>query len=90
MPKLKGIELIENIKKYEKKMVQISTPIIILSGNLTSSELQQATGMGVKYALAKPCLIEDFERKVTEVLLNEYPDKVMYSTVNLYSARNIT
>lgn len=76
MPKVKGIELIENVKNHEKRKGAQETPIIILSANITGENVTRAMEMGVKYALTKPCRTEDFTSKVEEVLLKHKKDKV--------------
>lgn len=75
MPKASGIDLIMNIKKAEKKREQ-KTPIMILSANLTSEEVQKAVAFGVKHALTKPCTAQAFMDKVSEVLSKTKRDKV--------------
>ena len=78
MPKVKGIEFVQNFKQYEKsKGIKKPTPIIILSANITSDEVKQAINMGVKHALTKPCTAEDFVEKMNEVLIKDLRDKVI-------------
>lgn len=76
MPKVKGIELIQNIKAHEKSEGLAPTPIIILSANITGENVAEAMEMGVKYALTKPCKTEDFTSKVADVLLRHKKEKV--------------
>jgi len=76
MPKVKGIELIESIKKHEESTGQPATPIIILSANITGENVTQGMEMGVKYALKKPCRTDDFTGKVENILLKYKKDKV--------------
>jgi YesN/AraC family two-component response regulator len=76
MPKVKGIELIQNIKKHEKKENLTETPIIILSANITGDSVVEALQLGVKTALTKPCKTDDFIDKVEEMLLKFKKNKV--------------
>ena len=76
MPKVKGIDLIQNIKQLEEKENLPATPIIILSANITGDNVSRAMEMGVKYALTKPCRTDDFTGKIEEVLLKHKKDKV--------------
>lgn len=75
MPISSGIDLIQNIKKVEKKK-EAKTPMMILSANLTSEEVKKAIAFGVKHALTKPCTAQDFMDKVTEVMAKTKRDKV--------------
>lgn len=77
MPKISGIELIQNIRAMEKRKNQkTATPFIILSANITGEEIQTALSMGVKYILTKPCTLNDFTQKVAEVLIKEKRNKI--------------
>ena len=76
MPKVKGIEFVENFKQREKKDKKKNTPIILLSANITGEEVQRAMAYGVKYALTKPCTAEDFTSKIKEVLFKERREKL--------------
>ena len=75
MPKASGIDLIMNIKKVEKTR-EAKTPIMILSANLTSEEVQKALAFGVKFALTKPCTAQAFMDKISEILSKTKRDKV--------------
>lgn len=78
MPKSNGIELITAIKEHEKK--NPNTPpcsIVILSGNLTDNEVKKAIQMGVKHALTKPCMSDEFIHKIQQVLIQEHSSKVV-------------
>lgn len=77
MPKVKGIELVERIKR-EDKMAKKSpgTPVLILSANLTGEEVQKALQFGVKYVLTKPCTADQFMQKVEEIIKKELRHKV--------------
>ena len=77
MPKVKGIELIQNIKKFEEKEDLPPTPIIILSANMTGENVEKAMEMGVKDALTKPCRTDDFTGKIEKILLKYKNDKVI-------------
>lgn len=77
MPKVKGIELIERVKREDKAArKEHPTPILILSGNITSEEVQKALHYGVKYVLTKPCTAENFINKVNHILSRELRHKV--------------
>lgn len=75
MPKVKGIELVERIIR-EDKSNKTKTPIMILSGNVTSEEVEKALAFGVKYVLTKPCTAEQFMEKVETVLQRELKNKI--------------
>lgn len=76
MPKVKGIELIENIKTYEEVHKAQETPIIILSANITGENVTKAMEMGVKHALTKPCSTDSFTSKVQDVLVKHKREKL--------------
>jgi len=77
MPKVRGIELIQNIKNMEKKKrVANPVPMIILSANLTGEEVKKAIHFGVKHAITKPCTAQQFIDKVQEVLVKEQRAKL--------------
>ena len=77
MPKVKGIELIERIKREDKIAKKSSgTPIMILSANVTGIEVKKALHFGVKYVMTKPCTAEQFMKKVEEVIRRELRHKV--------------
>ena len=76
MPKVEGVEFIQKIKAYEKSKGFQSTPIIILSGNITGENVTKAREAGVKYALTKPCSTDDFTGKIIEVLKKYHPEKI--------------
>lgn len=76
MPKVRGIELIQNIKRdCSRKKVPI-TPTMILSANVTGEEVKKAIHFGVKYVMTKPCTAEQFIDKVGEVIRKEFRSKV--------------
>lgn len=75
MPKVQGIELVERIKR-EDIVNKTKTPIMILSGNVTSEEIQKALQFGVKYVLTKPCTAEQFFEKVNIVIQKELKHRV--------------
>ena len=76
MPLVKGIDFIQNYKIKEKRENLAPTPFIILSGNITGIEVKRALGLGVKYALTKPCSADDFMSKIKEVLAKDKRNKV--------------
>lgn len=76
MPKVSGLEFIKNMSSSTSKKMP---PIVILSGNVTGIEVQQALKMGVKYVLVKPCTEEQFIEKVEEVAKKEIPFKLIAS-----------
>lgn len=76
MPKASGLELVINIMKKERSK-QNKTPLLILSGNLTSLEVKKAIKFGVKYMLAKPCEAEAFIEKVKNIIVKHKRDKVL-------------
>lgn len=65
MPKMTGLEFITKINKDNYKFIP---SIILLSGSLTTPEVQEAIKLGVKNVIVKPCSEEDFISKVTKVL----------------------
>jgi len=75
MPKVRGIELIQNINREDIRKKR-STPIMILSANVTGEEFKQAIHFGVKYVMTKPCTAEQFVQKVSEVIRKEFRNKV--------------
>ena len=75
MPKVKGIELVERISR-EDKIRKTTTPVMILSANVTSEEVQKALHFGVKYVLTKPCTAELFMEKVGTIVQKELKHKV--------------
>jgi len=75
MPKANGLELVINISKQEQKKKK-KTPLLILSGNLTSLEVKKSINLGVKYLLAKPCTLEKFTEKVHEILIKNHRKKI--------------
>lgn len=77
MPKINGIDLINNIKALDTSPKGHKPSFIILSGNLTSDEVQKAIEMGVKNVIAKPCTDTDFINKVSTALVKEVRKKVM-------------
>lgn len=77
MPKVKGIELVERIKKEDKATKrEFPTPVMILSANVTGEEVKKALHFGVKYVLTKPCTAEQFMEKVGEVIRKDLRHKV--------------
>jgi two-component system chemotaxis response regulator CheY len=74
MPKMNGIDFIKNVKAYEKstRPKEDPTPILILSANVTSKEVKEALGMGVRYVMTKPCTADQFVTKIQEVFKKEY------------------
>lgn len=77
MPKVKGIELIERVKREDKvAKKEHPTPIMILSANVTGIEVKKALHFGVKYVMTKPCTAEQFMEKVEEVIRRELRHKV--------------
>lgn len=77
MPKVKGIELVERIKKEDKATKkEHPTPIMILSANVTGEEVKKALHFGVKYVLTKPCTAQQFIEKVGEVIRRDLRHKV--------------
>ncbi len=76
MPKVRGIELIQSIKRDCTRKRVPFTPTMILSANITGDEVKKAIGFGVKYAVTKPCTAEQFIEKVSEVIRKEFRDKV--------------
>lgn len=78
MPIVKGIDFIRNYKAMEQRdrADEDKCPIIILSANVTSEEVQKAIAFGVKYVVTKPCTAEEFINKVTEVLLKHKRSKL--------------
>ncbi len=77
MPQVRGIELVQTIKNQEKRQKgEETTPIIILSGNVTGDEVKKAIHFGIKYVLTKPLTAEDFIKKVNEVLIKERRAKI--------------
>jgi len=76
MPKVRGIELIQNMKRdCSKKKVPL-TPTVILSANVTGDEVQKAITLGVKYVMTKPCTAEQFIDKISEVIKKEFRSKI--------------
>lgn len=65
MPKMTGLEFIKKINKDNFNFIQ---SIILLSGSLTGTEVQEAIKLGVKNVIVKPCSEKDFVDKVTKVL----------------------
>ena len=77
MPKVRGTEFIINYRDFVKRnKVEAPSPIAILSANLTSTEVKKALSFGVKYLLTKPCSIEDFINRVSEILIKERREKI--------------
>lgn len=77
MPKVKGIELIERVKREDKiNKREYPTPVMILSANVTSQDVQKALHFGVKYVLTKPCTAEQFMNKVGDVIRKDLRHKV--------------
>jgi CheY-like chemotaxis protein len=77
MPKVKGIELVERVKREDKiNKKEFPTPIMILSANVTSQDVQKALHFGVKYVLTKPCTAEQFMNKVGDVIRKDLRHKV--------------
>ncbi len=77
MPKVKGITFIENMLKKEKKLQEKDrSSFIILSGNVTNTEVAHAVGLGIKNILIKPCSSEQLMEKVKVVLSTEKSEKV--------------
>lgn len=78
MPRSNGIELIKAIKDFEKKNpTSPQCSIVILSGNITDNEVKTAIKLGVKHALTKPCMSEEFINKIKQVLVTEHSNKVV-------------
>lgn len=75
MPKVRGIELIQNINREDKRKKK-NTPMMILSANVTGDEVKKAIHFGVKYVMTKPCTAEQFMDKVTEVIRKEFRTRV--------------
>lgn len=77
MPKVKGIEFIENYNAYENSMKkERKTPFVILSANVTGDEVKRAIEMGVRYVITKPCTADQFIQKVQEVLIKHCREKI--------------
>lgn len=77
MPKVKGITFIENMLKKEKKLQERDrSSFIILSGNVTNTEVGHAVGLGIKNIIIKPCSSEQLMEKVKVVLASEKGEKV--------------
>lgn len=80
MPKVKGITFIENMLKKEKNLIaKDKSSFIILSGNVTSTEVAHVVKLGIKNILTKPCSAEQFMEKVALVMSEEKKDKVKLS-----------
>lgn len=78
MPKANGIELIKAIKEFHKKNPnRPNCSIVILSGNITDIEVKKAVQLGVKHALTKPCMSDEFIQKIKQVLVQEHPKKIV-------------
>ena len=78
MPKIGGLEFIQNLVHLNKKTTDSEqSSILILTGNLTSEGVKEALGLGVKHIVMKPCDFENFTEKVQQILLKERKDKVM-------------
>lgn len=73
MPNKDGLEFIRNIKNKEGS--KFDTPIILISANINSDNVELARALGVRYALKKPCSVEKFLEKVTTVLAKERKNK---------------
>lgn len=80
MPRVRGIEFIQNFKAFEAKNKRSrdipETPFIILSGNVTGDEIKQAIDMGVRYVVTKPCAADAFIQKVSEALTRHKKHKI--------------
>lgn len=75
MPRAGGMELVRTLYNQEKDK-PFKTPVLVLSANITGDALKEATVLGVKYALTKPCSSDSFIGKVTEVLKKEKRQKI--------------
>ncbi len=75
MPRAGGMEIVKTLHNLEKDK-PFSTPVLILSANITGETLKQATALGVKYALTKPCSSETFMEKITGILKREKRQKI--------------
>jgi YesN/AraC family two-component response regulator len=76
MPRVRGIELIQNMKRDCSRKKMPLTPTMILSANVTGDEVKKAIPLGVKYVMTKPCTAEQFIDKVSEVIKKEFRSKV--------------
>lgn len=77
MPRVRGIEFIENYFNFEEnKRIEKKTPFIILSANVTGEEISKAIELGVRNVVTKPCTAEDFIQKVSEVLRKYKREKI--------------
>jgi CheY-like chemotaxis protein len=76
MPKVRGIELVQNIKRDCERKKTPLIPTMILSANVTGDEVTKAIGIGVKYVMTKPCTADQFIDKVQEVIKKEFRHKV--------------
>lgn len=79
MPRVKGIEFIENYKNFEAKNKpkdHTPVPFLILSGNVTGEDVKKALEMGVRYVVTKPCTADAFIEKVSESLIKNKREKI--------------
>ena len=76
MPKVRGIEFIQNMKRDCARKKTPLTPTMILSANVTGDEVKKAISLGVKYVMTKPCTAEQFIDKVAKLIQKEFHHKV--------------
>lgn len=81
MPKVRGLELVNNIKGLDAKKEasgQKPISIVILSANLTGLEVKKAIAFGVKHALTKPCTSDAFLEKIESILRTDLKHKLIF------------
>ena len=78
MPKMGGIEFIQNLIHLNKKSPENEqSSLLILTGNMTTEGLKEALNLGVKHIVMKPCDFDKFTEKVRQILIQEKSDKVI-------------
>jgi CheY-like chemotaxis protein len=65
MPRLDGVKTIQRLKE-DAQMRQV--PVIVLTGHVAEGRRQEALGAGAAAFLVKPCLPDEVERVIGEVL----------------------
>jgi len=65
MPRLDGVATIRRLKE-DAQMRQV--PVIVLTGHVAETRRQEALGAGAAAFLVKPCLPDEVERVIGEVL----------------------
>ena len=65
MPRLDGVATIRRLKEDAQTR---SVPVIVLTGHVAEAPRQEALGAGASAFLVKPCLPDEVERVIGEVL----------------------